>query len=115
SPRNLRLGVYRGGRRPLDLYYRIHDGINGTPMPAHDSLLQTQKDKDAIAKLRKESGDDFDKKNPKAKRTGNESDEESEKLDAQDELRLKKKDAYIASVVIPATEKLIAPRLWSLV
>jgi mono/diheme cytochrome c family protein len=33
-PRNLRTGVYRGGRRPLDLYYRIHAGINGAPMPA---------------------------------------------------------------------------------
>ena len=33
-PRNLRQGVYRGGRRPLDLYSRIHAGINGAPMPA---------------------------------------------------------------------------------
>ena len=33
-PRNLRHGVYRGGRRPLDLYYRIYAGINGAPMPA---------------------------------------------------------------------------------
>ena len=33
-PRNLRQGIYRGGRRPLDLYYRIHAGINGAPMPA---------------------------------------------------------------------------------
>jgi len=33
-PRNLRQGTYRGGRRPLDLYYRIHAGINGAPMPA---------------------------------------------------------------------------------
>ncbi len=32
-PRNLRLGIYRGGRRPLDLYRRLHAGINGTPMP----------------------------------------------------------------------------------
>ncbi len=32
-PRNLRLGVYRGGRQPLDLYRRIHAGINGAPMP----------------------------------------------------------------------------------
>ena len=32
-PRNLRLGIYRGGRRPLDLYRRMHAGINGTPMP----------------------------------------------------------------------------------
>ncbi len=33
-PRNLRQGIYRGGMRPLDLYYRIHAGINGAPMPA---------------------------------------------------------------------------------
>jgi mono/diheme cytochrome c family protein len=33
-PRNLRQGIYRGGRRPLDLYYRIHAGIYGAPMPA---------------------------------------------------------------------------------
>jgi mono/diheme cytochrome c family protein len=33
-PRNLRQGIYRGGRRPLDLYYRIHAGINHAPMPA---------------------------------------------------------------------------------
>ena len=32
-PRNLRQGVYRGGRRPLDVYLRIHHGIDGTPMP----------------------------------------------------------------------------------
>ena len=33
-PRNLRLGVYRGGRRPVDLYLRLRNGIDGTPMPA---------------------------------------------------------------------------------
>lgn len=33
-PRNLRLGVYRGGGQPEDLYRRIHNGIDGTPMPA---------------------------------------------------------------------------------
>jgi len=33
-PRNLRLGVYRGGMRPIDLYWRIKHGIEGTPMPA---------------------------------------------------------------------------------
>ncbi|MBI2478854.1 MAG: cytochrome c [Planctomycetia bacterium] len=32
-PRNLRQGVYRGGRRPIDLYRRVHNGIDGTPMP----------------------------------------------------------------------------------
>jgi mono/diheme cytochrome c family protein len=33
-PRDLRMGIYRGGRRPLDIYRRIHQGIPGTPMPA---------------------------------------------------------------------------------
>ncbi len=33
-PRNLRHGVYRGGRRPLDIYRRIYAGVKGTPMPA---------------------------------------------------------------------------------
>lgn len=33
-PRNLRLGIYRGGLRPLDIFRRIHQGIPGTPMPA---------------------------------------------------------------------------------
>jgi len=32
-PRNLRKGVYRGGRRRIDLFHRIHAGITGTPMP----------------------------------------------------------------------------------
>ncbi len=33
-PRNLRNNMFRGGRRPLDLFRRIHQGIAGTPMPA---------------------------------------------------------------------------------
>ncbi len=33
APRNLRQNIYRGGRRPLDLYRRISAGINGVPMP----------------------------------------------------------------------------------
>jgi mono/diheme cytochrome c family protein len=32
-PRNLRQGIYRGGRRPVDLFWRIRNGIEGTPMP----------------------------------------------------------------------------------
>jgi len=32
-PRNLRKGVYRGGRRRIDIFHRIHAGIAGTPMP----------------------------------------------------------------------------------
>jgi mono/diheme cytochrome c family protein len=34
APRNLTLGVYRGGRRPIDLYRRVYAGIKGTQMPA---------------------------------------------------------------------------------
>jgi mono/diheme cytochrome c family protein len=33
-PANLTAGIYRGGRRPLDLFYRIHSGVNGSQMPA---------------------------------------------------------------------------------
>lgn len=33
-PRNLRQGLFRGGRRPIDIYRRIYAGINGGPMPA---------------------------------------------------------------------------------
>jgi mono/diheme cytochrome c family protein len=33
-PTNLTAGVYRGGRRPLDLYWRIHSGIYGSGMVA---------------------------------------------------------------------------------
>ncbi|NIL97555.1 MAG: c-type cytochrome [Planctomycetales bacterium] len=36
-PRNLRQGIYRGGRRPIDIYRRIFSGINGSPMPAQGS------------------------------------------------------------------------------
>ncbi len=33
-PRNLRGGIYRGGRRPIDIFWRVHNGIDGSPMPA---------------------------------------------------------------------------------
>lgn len=33
-PRNLRQGVFRGGNRPIDIYWRVKNGIGGTPMPA---------------------------------------------------------------------------------
>lgn len=38
-PANLIDGVYKGGRRPLDLYWRIAKGINGAKMPAHSNIL----------------------------------------------------------------------------
>lgn len=37
-PRNLRQGVFRGGRRPIDIYLRIVNGIDGTPMPSAPML-----------------------------------------------------------------------------
>ena len=33
-PRDFTEGLYRGGDRPVDLYWRIYVGIKGTPMPA---------------------------------------------------------------------------------
>jgi mono/diheme cytochrome c family protein len=33
QPRNLTRGIYRGGRRPVDIYRRIFAGIRGTQMP----------------------------------------------------------------------------------
>ena len=41
-PRNLRQGIYRGGRRPIDLYYRVHAGINGAPMPAAKGTISPE-------------------------------------------------------------------------
>ena len=39
KPRNLRKGMYRGGRRPIDIYRRISAGIKGTPMPGFSTSL----------------------------------------------------------------------------
>jgi mono/diheme cytochrome c family protein len=39
--RNLYEGIYRGGRRPIDLYYRIHGGIEGAGMPAYKGIKAT--------------------------------------------------------------------------
>lgn len=43
-PLDLTQGVYRGGRRPVDLYWRIHSGINGAQMPASNNAVKTQKE-----------------------------------------------------------------------
>jgi mono/diheme cytochrome c family protein len=40
-PRNLRLGIYRGGRRPVDLYWRLINGIDGAQMPAVPMLAES--------------------------------------------------------------------------
>ena len=39
KPVDLTLGTYRGGRRPIDLYWRVHAGINGVTMPASSTNL----------------------------------------------------------------------------
>lgn len=44
EPRNLHAGIYRGGRRPIDLYSRIYAGIKGTPMPAFSTTLLRRAD-----------------------------------------------------------------------
>jgi mono/diheme cytochrome c family protein len=41
-PNNFPAGVFRGGRRPVDLYYRIHSGINGSGMANFGSVLKTE-------------------------------------------------------------------------
>jgi mono/diheme cytochrome c family protein len=42
-PANLNRGVYKGGRRPIDIYWRIAKGINGAQMPAHyPTINETQ-------------------------------------------------------------------------
>ncbi len=41
-PADLTTGVYRGGRRPIDLYWRIHSGINGSNMPGSASNLSSK-------------------------------------------------------------------------
>ena len=44
APANLNRGVYKGGRRPIDIYWRISKGINGAKMPAHNTALDPAKD-----------------------------------------------------------------------
>ncbi len=42
-PANLNRGVYKGGRRPLDIYWRIAKGITGAQMPSHYPGLINEK------------------------------------------------------------------------
>jgi mono/diheme cytochrome c family protein len=47
-PMDLTLGVYRGGRRPIDLYWRMYSGINGANMPAFSSSLEPKQIWDVV-------------------------------------------------------------------
>jgi len=39
KPRDLTRGIYRGGRRPIDIYRRVSQGIKGTLMPAAPATI----------------------------------------------------------------------------
>ena len=41
-PRNLRIASYRGGSKPNDIYLRVVNGIEGTPMPATTALTEEE-------------------------------------------------------------------------
>ncbi len=44
-PRDLHRGIYRGGRRPIDVYRRLYSGIKGTPMPAFGGNALTDEER----------------------------------------------------------------------
>jgi mono/diheme cytochrome c family protein len=50
-PRNLRQGVFRGGMRPIDIYWRVMNGIEGTPMPALSTNIRAESDPPEAKKL----------------------------------------------------------------
>ncbi|MFO0916817.1 MAG: cytochrome c [Planctomycetaceae bacterium] len=41
---DLTSGMLHGGNRPIDIYRRIHNGINGTPMPSFANALKSEPD-----------------------------------------------------------------------
>lgn len=47
-PRDLTRSIYRGGRRPIDIFRRISIGIKGTPMPAFDTALKDEQIWDVV-------------------------------------------------------------------
>jgi mono/diheme cytochrome c family protein len=52
QPRNLKEGVFRGGRAPIDLYRRIHQGIAPSKMPASGAVLKPDQIWDLVNFLR---------------------------------------------------------------
>jgi mono/diheme cytochrome c family protein len=41
-PADLTLGIYRGGRRPVDLFRRVHTGVKGGEMPGFGGQLRAE-------------------------------------------------------------------------
>ncbi len=105
-PRNLRMGVYRGGRRPLDIYYRIHEGIKGAPMPANELLTADEKVK--LKKVRDDADIEFKKKFPDAEISEDDTD------DVQ-EAKLRQKAEFVATKIDPELDKMQGERVWHLV
>lgn len=44
KPRNLTTGIYRGGRRPIDIFRRVRAGIKGSAMPAFGTSVISDED-----------------------------------------------------------------------
>jgi mono/diheme cytochrome c family protein len=69
-PADLTTGIYRGGRRPIDLFWRVHSGINGTGMTAFGKTLSSQQIWDMVqfleilpyATMRQNYGIDLEKR-----------------------------------------------------
>jgi len=61
-PRDFTEGTFLGGERPIDLYWRIHVGIKGTPMPAagpatgSDGILTSEEIWDVVNYVRSRAG-----------------------------------------------------------
>ncbi len=67
-PRNLTAGQYRGGRRPIDFYWRIKNGINPSTMPAIEVLL-TADEKAELEEMTKKGKPAAEVATEKAKKT----------------------------------------------
>ena len=48
---DLTSGILRGGSRPLDIYRRVFNGINGTPMPGFGTSARIRDDPELVWKL----------------------------------------------------------------
>ena len=56
-PRDFTKGIFRGGDRPIDLYWRVYVGIKGTPMPStgSDGALTPEQIWDVVNYIRSRS------------------------------------------------------------
>lgn len=52
KPRNLTLGLFRGGDRPVDIYLRIAAGIDGSPMPGYAGTMTSDEIWDVVRFVR---------------------------------------------------------------